>query len=61
MCKKSLTINIYYTGVNGSARRFVNEMIINGMVERIRNEDNEIINEKAMEHAKRLIEMIEKI
>lgn len=38
----SLTINIYYTGVNGSARRFVNEMIINGIVERIRKEEGNI-------------------
>lgn len=38
MCKKSLTINIYYTGVNGSARRFANEMITNGIVDEIRGE-----------------------
>ena len=35
----SLTINIYYTGKNGSAREFANEMIINGIVDRIRNEE----------------------
>lgn len=38
----SLTINIYYTGVNGSARRFVNEMITNGIVERIRKEEGNL-------------------
>ena len=31
----SLIINIYYTGKNGSAREFVNEMISKGIVKRI--------------------------
>ncbi len=35
----SLIINIYYTGKNGSAKKFVNEMISTGLVEKIRNED----------------------
>ncbi len=35
----SLTINIYYTGENGSAKAFVNEMITRGIVDRIRNEE----------------------
>lgn len=34
----SFTINIYYTGQNGSARAFANEMISSGIVEEIRNE-----------------------
>ena len=34
----SLTINIYYTGKNGSAKEFVNEMISKGIVNKIRNE-----------------------
>ena len=38
MYKKSLTINIYYNGVNNSARRFVNEMFSRGIVDRIRKE-----------------------
>ena len=38
----SLTINIYYTGKNGSAREFANEMITNGIVDRIRNEEGNI-------------------
>lgn len=39
----SLTINIYYTGKNGSARKFTEEMISTGIVEKIRNEEG---NEK---------------
>ncbi len=35
----SLVINIYYTGKNGSTRKFVDEMISRGIVEKIRNED----------------------
>ena len=34
----SLTINIYYTGENDNARKFVNEMISRGIVDRIREE-----------------------
>ena len=34
----SLIINIYYTGENGSARKFANEMISNGIVDRVRKE-----------------------
>lgn len=39
----SLTINIYYTGKNGSARKFAEEMISKGIVDKIRNEEG---NEK---------------
>ncbi len=35
----SLVINIYYTGKNQSARKFVDEMISRGIVEKIRNEE----------------------
>ena len=34
----SLIINIYYTGENGNARKFANEMISSGIVNRIRKE-----------------------
>lgn len=34
----SLTINIYYTGENGSARKFAEEMVSSRVVERVRNE-----------------------
>lgn len=32
----SLVINIYYTGLNGSAREFAKEMISSGIVDRVR-------------------------
>ncbi len=38
----SLIINIYYTGENGSARKFANEMISKGIVDRIRKEDGNL-------------------
>ena len=34
----SITVNLYYTGVNGNAKKFVNEMLASGTVEKIRNE-----------------------
>lgn len=34
----SLTINIYYTGKNGSAKEFAKEMISTGIVDAVRNE-----------------------
>ena len=39
----SLTINIYYSGKNGSAKKFAEEMISSGTVEKIRKEEG---NEK---------------
>ena len=39
----SLTINIYYTGKNGSARAFAEEMVAAGIVDAIRAEEG---NEK---------------
>lgn len=39
----SLVINIYYTGQNGSARKFAEEMVTSGLVDQIRNEEG---NEK---------------
>ena len=38
----SITVNIYYTGKNGSARKFAEEMISSGTVEAIRNESGNI-------------------
>lgn len=35
----SLTINLYYTGQNGSAKRFAEEMVSSGVVERVRAEE----------------------
>ena len=39
----SLTVNIYYTGKDGNARKFAEEMTSSGLVERIRAEEG---NEK---------------
>ena len=38
----SITVNIYYTGENGSARKFAKEMISSGTVDAIRNENGNI-------------------
>ena len=32
----ALTVNLYYTGEDGSARRFAGEMVASGIVERVR-------------------------
>lgn len=34
----ALTVNIYYTGTNGSARKFAQEMQSSGLVDKIRSE-----------------------
>ena len=34
----SITVNIYYTGKNGNARKFAQEMMTSGVVDRIRHE-----------------------
>lgn len=38
----SITVNIYYTGENGSARKFAEEMISSGTVDAIRKEKGNI-------------------
>ncbi len=38
----AITINIYYTGLNGNARKFAEEMIAKGVVEDIRAKDGTI-------------------
>lgn len=35
----SLIINIYYTGENGSARQFAEEMVRSGIVDQVRAEE----------------------
>ena len=35
----SITVNLYYTGKNGSARRFAEEMVSSGVVEAVRAEE----------------------
>ncbi len=37
-----ITVNLYYTGTNGSARRFAEEMIVSGTVDAIRAEDGNL-------------------
>ena len=38
----SITVNIYYSGTGGSARRFADEMISSGTVNQIRSEDGNL-------------------
>ena len=38
----SITINIYYTGINGNARKFANEMESSGLTKKIRAEDGNL-------------------
>ena len=35
----SITVNLYYTGKDGSARAFAEEMVARGVVERVRAEE----------------------
>ena len=35
----SLTVNLYYTGKNGSARKFAEEMVSSGLVAQVRAEE----------------------
>ena len=35
----SITVNLYYTGTNGSARRFAEEMVSSGIVAAVRAEE----------------------
>ena len=38
----ALTVNLYYTGKNGSARKFAEEMVASGVVERVRAEEGNL-------------------
>lgn len=38
----AITINIYYSGENGNAVKFANEMVSSGLVDRIRKEDGNL-------------------
>lgn len=38
----AITINIYYSGENGNAVKFANEMISSGLVDKIRKEDGNL-------------------
>ena len=35
----SITVNLYYTGTNGSARKFAEEMVSRGIVDAVRAEE----------------------
>jgi len=35
----SITVNLYYTGTNGNARRFAEEMVSAGIVDAVRREE----------------------
>ncbi|MGN1085857.1 MAG: antibiotic biosynthesis monooxygenase family protein [Porcipelethomonas sp.] len=35
----SITVNLYYTGKNGNARKFAEEMVSSGIVNAVRSED----------------------
>lgn len=38
----AITVNLYYTGVNGSARKFAEEMVSSGVVRQIRAEEGNL-------------------
>ncbi len=38
----AVTVNIYYTGVDGNARKFAEEMVLSGVVSDIRAEDGNL-------------------
>lgn len=38
----AITINIYYTGMGGNARKFAEEMSASGIISEIRNEDGNL-------------------
>lgn len=38
----ALTVNLYYTGKNGAARKFAEEMVATGVVDRVRAEEGNL-------------------
>lgn len=42
VCLMAITINIYYSGTNGNARKFAEEMISTGIVDEIRAEEGNL-------------------
>ena len=38
----AITINIYYSGTNGNARKFAEEMLSSGVVDKIRAEEGNL-------------------
>lgn len=42
MSNMSLVINLYYTGKDGNAKKFANEMVSSGIVQRVRAEEGNV-------------------
>lgn len=40
--RMAVVVNIYYSGINGNAKKFAEEMILSGVVDEIRAEDGNI-------------------
>lgn len=38
----AITVNIYYSGINGNAKKFAEEMVVSGIVSDIRAEDGNL-------------------
>lgn len=38
----AITVNIYYSGINGNAKKFAEEMVLNGIVSDIRAEEGNL-------------------
>ena len=47
-----ITVNLYYTGENGSARRFAEEMESSGTADKIRAEEGNVRYDKKLLHSK---------
>ncbi len=45
----SITVNLYYTGTNGNARKFAEEMVSSGIVDAVRAEEG---NERYVDEGK---------
>ena len=45
----SITVNLYYTGINGNARKFAEEMVSSGIVDAVRAEEG---NERYVDESK---------
>lgn len=48
----AITVNIYYSGIDGNARKFAEEMTTNGIVNRIRAENGNLKYEYFSPHGR---------
>ncbi len=46
----AITVNIYYKGQNGSARKFAEEMVRTGTVDKIRAKEGNLYHEMIRRH-----------